>query len=88
MTIEGDSDLSTLTGTDGITRMFTINGSSGQDVTFKNLIFTGATNQTGSGGIYFSNATGAIATFENCTFTGNSTNNAAGGGAIFFAMEL
>ncbi|MDA9627807.1 T9SS type A sorting domain-containing protein [Flavobacteriaceae bacterium] len=84
-TIEGDSDLSTLTGTDGITRMFTINGSSGQDVTFKNLIFTGATNQTGSGGIYFSNATGAIATFENCTFTGNSTNNAAGGGAIFFA---
>ena len=84
-TIEGDSDLSTLTGTDGITRMFTINGNSGQDVTFKNLIFTGATNQTGSGGIYFSNATGAIATFENCTFTGNSTNNAAGGGAIFFA---
>jgi len=84
-TIEGDSDLSTLTGTDGITRMFTINGSSGQDVTFKNLIFTGATNQTGSGGIYFSNATGAIATFENCTFTGNSTNNAGGGGAIFFA---
>ena len=65
--------------------MFTINGNSGQDVTFKNLIFTGATNQTGSGGIYFSNATGAIATFENCTFTGNSTNNAAGGGAIFFA---
>jgi len=84
-TIEGDSDLSTLTGTDGITRMFTINGNSGQDVTFKNLIFTGATNQTGSGGIYFSNATGAIATFENCTFTGNSTNNAGGGGAIFFA---
>jgi len=84
-TIEGDSDLSTLTGTDGITRMFTINGSSGQDVTFKNLIFTGATNQIGSGGIYFSNATGAIATFENCTFTGNSTTDAAGGGAIFFA---
>jgi len=55
-TIEGDSDLSTLTGTDGITRMFTINGSSGQDVTFKNLIFNGATNQTGNGGIYFSNA--------------------------------
>ena len=84
-TIEGDSDLSTLTGTDGITRMFTINGSSGQDVTFKNLIFNGATNQTGSGGIYFSNATGATATFENCTFTGNSTINTAGGGAIFFA---
>ena len=49
-TIEGDAAGSTLTGTDGAVRMFTINSGTGHNITFKNLIFTGATNSTGAGG--------------------------------------
>ena len=80
-TIEGDSDLSTLTGADGIVRMFTINSGTGHNVTFKNLIITGATNSTGPGaviGVY----TNSTLTIDNCVFNGNSSINATGGGAI------
>lgn len=79
--IEGDSDLSTLTGTEGQTRMFTINGGTGHNVTFKNLIFTGATNSTGPGAVIgvFRNST---ITIENCVFNGNSSTSITGGGAI------
>ena len=80
-TIEGDSDYSKLTGADGITRMFTINGGTGHNVTFKNLIITGATNSTGPGAVIglFTNST---LTIDNCVFNGNSSINATGGGAI------
>ena len=80
-TIEGDSDYSKLTGADDITRMFTINGGTGHNVTFKNLIITGATNSTGPGAVIgvFTNST---LTIDNCVFNGNSSINATGGGAI------
>ena len=80
-TIEGDSDYSIITGADGITRMFTINGGTGHNVTFKNLIITGATNSTGPGAVIgvFTNST---LTIDNCVFNGNSSINATGGGAI------
>ena len=82
-TIEGDSDYSKLTGADDITRMFTINGGTGHNVTFKNLIITGATNATGAGGgVLFCNRP-SILTFDNCVFDGNSTASAQGGGVIF-----
>ena len=84
-TIEGDATGSTLTGVDAVTRMFTINTSSiGQNVTFKNIIFSGSTNSTGAGGgVFFSNNSVTIK-FENCRFEGNSTSNVAGGGALHF----
>ena len=84
-TIEGDAGGSTLTGISGAVRMFTINGSSlGQNVTFKNIIFSGSTDSTGAGGgVFFSNFAVTIK-FENCRFVGNSTSNVAGGGALHF----
>ena len=85
-TIEGDLGGSTLTGTNGLTRMFTINAASaGQDVTFKNITFTGATNSTGAGGgVFFTNQPGVNVTFENCRFVGNSLASSLtqGGGAL------
>ena len=83
-TIEGDSDYSTLTGADGKTRMFTINGGTNQDVTFKNIIFTGAINQSGNGSILFSNQATSSITIDNCLFNGNST-TANQGGAIYLS---
>ncbi len=87
-TIEGDAGGSTLTGTAGGTRMFTINGPSvGHDVTFKNIKFTGATNQTlNGGGVLFCNQP-VIIKFENCIFDGNSlaSSTTLGGGALYFA---
>ena len=94
-TIEGVGSGATLTGTDGTTRMFTINNPSvGQDVTFRNIKFTGSTNvsQVG-GGVFYSNQPGVSITFEDCRFEGNSLaatylNNLsvptipAGGGAL------
>ncbi|MDG1314186.1 MAG: hypothetical protein P8P29_01510, partial [Flavobacteriaceae bacterium] len=87
-TIEGDSDLSSLTGADGITRMFTINGNTNQDVTFKNIIFTGATNQTGNGSILFSNQGTSSITIDNCLFNGNSTANNQGGAIYLDNADL
>jgi predicted outer membrane repeat protein len=84
-TIEGDEGGSTLTGISGAVRMFTINGSSiGQNVTFKNIIFSGSTDSTGAGGgVFFSNSAVTV-NFQNCKFVGNSINNVAGGGALHF----
>ena len=84
-TIEGLDASSTLTGDNGDGRLFTINGSTMADVTFKDLTFSGNNTILGGGGVFFNNQGGATATFENCTFTGNSVTNGAGGGAIFFA---
>ena len=85
-TIEGDLGGSTLTGTAGTVRMFTINAASaGQDVTFKNITFTGATNSTGpGGGVFFTNQPSVNVTFENCRFEGNSLASSVtqGGGAL------
>jgi len=85
-TIEGDLGGSTLTGTAGSVRMFTINAASaGQDVTFKNIKFTGATGSTGlGGGVFYSNQPGVYVTFENCRFEGNSVASSVtqGGGAL------
>ena len=85
-TIEGDATGSTLTGTGGLTRMFTINdpASAGQDVTFRNIKFTGSTNYSAGGGaVLLSNQPVAI-TFENCRFEGNSLDSTVltGGGAL------
>jgi predicted outer membrane repeat protein len=99
-TIEGVGAGATLTGTDGATRMFTINNPSvGQDVTFRNIKFTGSTNvsQVG-GGVFYSNQPGVSITFEDCRFEGNSLAasylNAtgvatipAGGGAIHITVS-
>ena len=86
-TIEGDAGGSTLTGTANGTRMFTINGTSaGHNVTFKNIKFTGATNQTlNGGGVLFCNQPVTIK-FENCIFDGNSlaSTTTLGGGALQF----
>ena len=84
-TIEGDATGSTLTGTGGLTRMFTINAASdGQDVTFRNIKFTGSTNYSAGGGaVLLSNQPVAI-NFENCRFEGNSLASTVttGGGAL------
>ena len=86
-TIEGNAGGSTLTGTANGTRMFTINGTSaGHNVTFKNIKFTGATNQTlNGGGVLFCNQPATIK-FENCIFDGNSlaSSTTLGGGALYF----
>ena len=73
---------STLAGNGGTGRLFTINGASSADVTFKNLIFLNNNTTLAGGGVFFNNNAGATATFENCTFTGNSVTNNAGGGVI------
>ena len=64
--------------------MFTINGGTNQDVTFKNIIFTGAINQSGNGSILFSNQATSSITIDNCLFNGNST-TANQGGAIYLS---
>ncbi|MDG2357505.1 MAG: fibronectin type III domain-containing protein, partial [Polaribacter sp.] len=84
-TIEGLDASSTLTGDGGSGRLFTINGATTANVTFKNLTFSGNNTTLAGGAVLFSNNGGATATFENCTFSGNSVTNGAGGGAIFFA---
>ena len=88
-TIEGDATGSTLTGTGGLTRMFTINAASeGQDVTFRNIKFTGSTNYSAGGGaVLLSNQGGVSLTFENCRFEGNSLASTVltGGGALSIA---
>ena len=81
-TIEGLNPSSTLAGNGGSGRLFTINGSTSANVTFKNLTFLNNTTTLAGGGVFFNNNAGATATFENCTFTGNSVNNTAGGGVI------
>ena len=81
-TIEGLDASSNLAGNGGTGRLFTINGASSADVTFKNLIFSGFTTTLAGGGVFFNNTAGVTATFENCTFSGNSVTNNAGGGAI------
>ena len=80
--IEGLNTSSTLAGNGGTGRLFTINGSSSANVTFKNLTFLNNTTTLAGGGVFFNNNAGASATFENCTFTGNSVTNDAGGGVI------
>ncbi len=88
-TIEGDVTGSTLTGTGGLTRMFTINAASdGQNVTFRNIKFTGSTNYSAGGGaVLLSNQGGVSLTFENCRFEGNSLASTVttGGGALSIA---
>ena len=85
-TIEGDAGGSTLNGVTGVGRMFTINGASvGQNVTFKNITFSGQISSiAGGGAILFSNQTGVTINFENCRFVGNSLTSAVtvGGGAL------
>jgi predicted outer membrane repeat protein len=82
-TIEGLDASSTLDGYSGTGRLFTINGASSADVTFKNLTFLNNTSALdGGGGVFFNNNAGATASFENCTFTGNSVSSNAGGGVI------
>ena len=85
-TIEGDTGGSTLNGVTGVGRMFTINGASvGQNVTFKNITFSGQISSiAGGGAILFSNQTGVTINFENCRFVGNSLTSAVtvGGGAL------
>ena len=81
-TIEGLDASSTLAGNGGTGRLFTINGATSANVTFKNLTFQNNTTTLAGGGVFFNNNAGATATFENCTFTGNSVTNAAGGGVI------
>ena len=85
-TIEGDTGGSTLNGVTGVGRMFTINGASvGQNVTFKNITFSGQISSIAAGGaIFFSNQTGVTINFENCRFVGNSLTSAVtvGGGAL------
>jgi hypothetical protein len=85
-TIQGDTGGSTLTGANAAVRMFTNNTASrdSQNVTFRNIKFTGATNSTGAGGgVLLSNQANTI-NFENCRFEGNSIAHAStGGGAIF-----
>jgi len=85
-TIEGDAGGSTLIGTNGLTRMFTINAASaGQDVTFKNITFSGSTGSIGAGGsVFFTNQANVNVTFENCRFVGNSLTSSVtvGGGAL------
>ena len=86
-TIEGDAGGSTLTGTAGATRMFTINSASvGHNVTFKNIKFTGATGSTGAGGGVLLCNQPATVNFENCIFDGNSLASTVtqGGGALYF----
>lgn len=84
-TIEGLNTSSTLAGNGGTGRLFTINGSTSVDVTFKNLTFSNNNTTLAGGSVFFSNAAGATVTFNNCILTGNSVSNGAGGGAIFFA---
>ena len=84
-TIEGLDDSSALDGNAGTGRLFTINGATSADVTFKNLTFSGHNTTLAGGSVLFNNRAGATVTFNNCIITDNSVSNGAGGGAIFFA---
>ena len=84
-TIEGLDASSSIDGNGGTGRLFTINGATSADVTFKNLTFSGHDTTLAGGSVLFNNVAGATVTFNNCTITGNSVSNGAGGGAIFFA---
>ena len=84
-TIEGLDANSVIDGNGGTGRLFTINGATSADVTFKNLTFSGHDTSLAGGSVFFNNNAGATATFNNCIITGNSVSNGAGGGAIFFA---
>jgi hypothetical protein len=88
-TIEGDAGGSTFIGVTGVGRMFTINGSSvGQNVTFKNITFSGQISSiAGGGAILFSNQAGVTINFEKCRFLGNSLDAGvtAGGGALWIS---
>ena len=84
-TIEGLDASSTITGDGGTGRLFTINGATSADVTFKNLTFLNNSTTLAGGAVLFNNNAGAKVTFDNCNFTGNTVANAAGGGALFFA---
>ena len=84
-TIEGLDDSSALDGNGGTGRLFTINGATSADVTFKNLTFSGHNTTLAGGSVLFNNRAGATVTFNNCIITDNSVSNGAGGGAIFFA---
>jgi hypothetical protein len=90
-TIEGVGAGATLTGVTGTTRMFTINGASvGQNVTFKNIIFSGQNSSIGPGGaVLFSNQAGVTINFENCRFVGNTmtSTTAAAGGALVISVS-
>jgi len=83
--IEGLDASSTIEGNGSTGRLFTINGATSADVTFKNLTFLNNTTTLAGGSVFFNNNAGASATFENCTFNGNSVTNNAGGGVIFSA---
>ena len=87
-TIEGLDASSTFEGDGGTSRLFTINGATSADVTFKNLTFLDNNTTLAGGGVLFNNNGGASVTFENCTFSGNSVTNGAGGGAIWFANGI
>jgi predicted outer membrane repeat protein len=85
-TIEGDAGGSTFIGVTGVGRMFTINGASvGQNVTFKNITFSGQISSIAAGGaVLFSNQAGVTINFEKCRFVGNSLTSVVtvGGGAL------
>ena len=84
-TIEGLDANSIITGASGNKRLFTINGATSANVTFKDLTFSGNSTTLAGGSVLFNNIAGATVTFNNCNLTGNSVTNGAGGGALFFA---
>ena len=84
-TIEGKDATSTITGSGGTSRLFTLNQATTIDVTLKDLTFSNYNTTLAGGGVLFSNNAGATVTFDNCIFTGNSVTNNQGGGVIFFA---
>ncbi|MDG2483357.1 MAG: DUF5011 domain-containing protein [Flavobacteriaceae bacterium] len=84
-TIEGLDASSTIIGDGSSTRLFTINGATSADVTFKDLTFSGNNTTLAGGAVLFNNNAGATVTFNNCNITGNSVTNGSGGGALFFA---
>ena len=89
-TIESDAAAgSTLTGLSNDKRMFTINGASvGQNVTFKNITFSGQISSITEGGaVLFSNQADVTINFENCRFVGNSSSVVGGGGALKIAKS-
>ena len=83
--IEGLDASSTIIGDGSSTRLFTINGATAADVTFKDLTFSGNNTTLAGGAVLFNNNAGATVTFNNCNITGNSVTNGSGGGALFFA---
>ena len=82
-TIEGTDATATINGDGGTGRLFTINGATSADVTFKDLTFSDNATTLSGGAVYFNNNGGATATFNNCIFSGNSATHNNGGGVIF-----